>query len=185
VTNSGFANVTNVVVSDTLPTSVSFGSATPSQGSCSGTASVTCNLGTLVGGATATITIVVTPTVEGIIITNEAGVTATEPDPNLTNNTTSEDTIIRPAADLSIAKTDAPDPAKVNEPLTYTLTITNAGPDEATNVVVTDTLPTGVNFGSVTASQGSCSGTGPVTCTLGTLTNGTTATITLVVTRLR
>ncbi|GIK40830.1 MAG: hypothetical protein BroJett011_46630 [Chloroflexota bacterium] len=182
VTNSSFADATNIVVTDTLPASVSFGSATSSQGSCSGTTLVTCNLGTLAGGATATITIVVTPTVEGVVITNQAEVTATEPDPNLANNTASEDTLIRPAADLSITKTGSPDPAKVNEPLTYTLTVTNTGPDDANNVVVTDTLPAGINLGTATPSQGSCSDLGPVTCSLGTLTNGASATITIIVT---
>jgi uncharacterized repeat protein (TIGR01451 family) len=182
VTNASFDDATNVVVTDTLPSSVSFGSATPSQGSCSGTDPVVCNLGTLTSGATATITIVATPTVEGIIITNQAQVMGSEPDPNLENNIATEDTVVRPAADLSITKSDWPDPATVEEPLTYTITITNAGPDDATDVTVTDTLPMDVAFGSATPSQGSCSGTNPVICDLGTLTSGATATVTIVVT---
>jgi uncharacterized repeat protein (TIGR01451 family) len=182
VTNASFDDATNVVVTDTLPSSVSFGSATPSQGSCSGTDPVVCNLGTLTSGATATITIVATPTVEGIIITNQAQVMGSEPDPNLENNIATEDTVVRPAADLSITKSDWPDPATVEEPLTYTITITNAGPDDATDVTVTDTLPIDVDFGTATPSQGSCSGTNPVICDLGTLTSGATATITIVVT---
>jgi uncharacterized repeat protein (TIGR01451 family) len=70
--------------------------------------------------------------------------------------------------------------------LTYTITANNAGPTPAPFVVVTDTLPTGVTFGSVKTTQGSCQTpgtglTGTVSCNLGTINNGATATITLVV----
>jgi uncharacterized repeat protein (TIGR01451 family) len=70
--------------------------------------------------------------------------------------------------------------------LTYTITANNAGPTPAPFVVVTDTLPTGVTFGSVKTTQGSCQTpgqgiTGTVSCNLGTINNGATATVTLVV----
>ena len=48
--------------------------------------------------------------------------------------------------DLSITKTDRPDPVFVGETLTYTLTVRNAGPDTATNVRVADALPAATNF---------------------------------------
>jgi uncharacterized repeat protein (TIGR01451 family) len=63
--------------------------------------------------------------------------------------------------------------------LTYTIVVANAGPAFASNVVVTDLLPTGTTFVSATPSQGSCSGITPVTCNLGTLGKSTSATITL------
>jgi uncharacterized repeat protein (TIGR01451 family) len=85
-------------------------------------------------------------------------------------------------ANLSITKTDAPDPVVVNSNLTYTITVTNNGPDNASNVAVADTLPAGVNFVSATSSQGSCSGTTNITCNLGSLANGSNATVTIVVT---
>ena len=65
------------------------------------------------------------------------------------------DTTVDPAADLSLTKTDSPDPALEGEQLTYTLTVHNAGPQSATGVVLTDTLPGGVTFDSATPSQGS------------------------------
>jgi len=72
-----------------------------------------------------------------------------------------------PSADLTITKTDSPDPVRVGANLTYTITVTNAGPNPADAVQVTDTLPDNVTFISVKTSQGSCTGTTTVVCTLG------------------
>jgi uncharacterized repeat protein (TIGR01451 family) len=94
VTNNGPDAAANVVVTDTLPASVTFVSATPSQGSCGQAAGVvTCNLGTLGNGATATISIVVRPTQAGII-TNTAVVSTSTPDPDAANDTSSVNTSI-------------------------------------------------------------------------------------------
>jgi hypothetical protein len=62
------------------------------------------------------------------------------------------------------------------------ITLTNAGPDVTGEVTVTDTLPTGLSFISVSNSQGHCSGSSPVICNLGSLDNGSTASINLSVT---
>jgi len=86
-------------------------------------------------------------------------------------------------SDLSVAKTDSPDPVVLGSILTYTVTVTNNGPDNATGVTLTDTLPGGVTFGSAIPSQGSCSpGGGVVTCGLGSLASGGSASVTIVVT---
>ena len=88
-----------------------------------------------------------------------------------------------PAADLSLTKADSPDPVTVGGTLTYTLTVANAGPGDASDVTVTDNLPASVTFVSATASQGSCSqSAGTVTCSVGTVASGGTATVTIVVT---
>jgi uncharacterized repeat protein (TIGR01451 family) len=88
-----------------------------------------------------------------------------------------------PVLNVSIAKTDAPDPVTVGERITYTITVANDGPHTATGVVVTDPLPLDrVSFVSASASQGSCSGIRPMVCALGTLAPRATATITVVVT---
>lgn len=79
-------------------------------------------------------------------------------------------------ADLAITKI-APATVESGDQLEFAITVTNNGPDTATNVDVTDVLPAGVTYVSATPSQGSCSGATTVTCNLGTLLNGGSATI--------
>ena len=85
-------------------------------------------------------------------------------------------------ADLALAMADAPDPTVVGAPLTYQLTVTNAGPATATNVMLTQSLPVGAAFVSATASQGSCTAATSLTCAVGSLASGGAATISVVVT---
>ena len=84
--------------------------------------------------------------------------------------------------DVSVTMTATPNPVAVNVNLTYTITVTNNGPLNATNVAATDAFPAGVNFVSSATTAGSCSGTTTVSCNLGTLNSGASATITIVVT---
>jgi uncharacterized repeat protein (TIGR01451 family) len=85
--------------------------------------------------------------------------------------------------DFAVFVSDAPDPALAGQNVTYTVTVVNAGPASATGVVLTNTLPAGVDLMSVSPSQGSCSnGSGIVRCALGTLPVGASATVTIVVT---
>jgi uncharacterized repeat protein (TIGR01451 family) len=87
----------------------------------------------------------------------------------------------QPGADVQVTKTDRPDPVTAGSTITYTVTVRNNGPDRATGVRVTDAVPAGTTFVSANASQGNCAGTTTVTCNLGALDNGETATITMVV----
>ncbi len=97
VNNGGPETAANVVLSDTLPPGVTFVSATPTQGSClQGSGVVTCNLGTLVNAASATVTILVTPGAPGVL-TNSASVTSGSCDPVPGNDTDTSDTTVRPA----------------------------------------------------------------------------------------
>jgi uncharacterized repeat protein (TIGR01451 family) len=184
VSNAGPSSATGISLTDTLPAGVTFNSATATQGSCSqASGTVTCSLGTLANTASATVTIKVTPQ-SVTTLTNTANVTSLTGDPNTTNNGSSAVTTVNASANLSLTKSDAPDPVLVGQPLTYTLTIQNAGPSAAPSVQLTDTLPAGVTFGSATPSQGSpCTqATGTVTCALGTIANGSSATVTIQVT---
>ncbi len=51
-----------------------------------------------------------------------------------------------PNVDLSVSKSDAPDPIAAGSNLTYTITVQNDGPESANNVAVSDTLPAGTTF---------------------------------------
>jgi uncharacterized repeat protein (TIGR01451 family) len=86
-------------------------------------------------------------------------------------------------ADLSITKTGPAEAVPAGGGFDYVVTVLNRGPSQATNVTVTDVLPTAVRFVSASATQGSCSTqNGTVTCKIGTLAVGGTATLTLAVT---
>jgi uncharacterized repeat protein (TIGR01451 family) len=92
VANGGPEDASDVVVTDTLPASVTYVSATPSQGSCSEAAGVvTCNLGTILAESSASIDIVVKPNVAGVI-TNTASVAFSAGDLDGSDNTASVDT---------------------------------------------------------------------------------------------
>ena len=86
--------------------------------------------------------------------------------------------------DLAVAKSGSSDTVAVGDHLTYTLTVNNAGEGDATDVTLTDTLPTEVEFVSVTSSDptDSCAGMGGVVeCDLGDLASMASATVTIVV----
>jgi uncharacterized repeat protein (TIGR01451 family) len=84
--NNGGSAATGVKVKDTLPSNVTLKSATSTQGSCSGSAPVVCNVGNLADGASATITIKVTPTAKNANTQNTAMIQGNQTDPNTANN---------------------------------------------------------------------------------------------------
>ena len=115
----------------------------------------------------------------GVSVGDAVSATATD-----SSNNTSEfsvNALAQGAADLALTKMDNPDPAPAEGPLVYTLSVSNNGPTTANNVTLIDTLPAGVTFQSATPSQGSCSGTTTVTCDLGTVFNGGTASVEILV----
>jgi uncharacterized repeat protein (TIGR01451 family) len=88
------------------------------------------------------------------------------------------------SADLSITKTDSPDPVTIGAEVTYTITITNNGAASAQIVNVTDNLPASVTFVSCsTTGGGVCSGSGnDRRVDFPSLAGGDSAVITLVAT---
>jgi len=87
-----------------------------------------------------------------------------------------------PPSDISVFKDDSPDPVRVGQDLTYSITVRNNGFFGVVDVTMTDTLPAGVKFVSVVPSQGSCTGTSTVTCNLGEVPGGGAVKVILVVT---
>jgi uncharacterized repeat protein (TIGR01451 family) len=182
-TSSGPSTTSGVTITDSLPPGVTLVSATPSVGSCSGTTTITCDLGIFPGGASATVDIVVKPSTSGTL-TNTATVSAATSDPHSGDNTATTTTTVVRAADLSVTKTDAPDPVHIGQNLTYTIGVANGGPSSATGVTVNDALPKNAGFGSATASQGTCAlkpSKRLVTCSLGSIPSGGSAVVTIVV----
>jgi uncharacterized repeat protein (TIGR01451 family) len=83
-------------------------------------------------------------------------------------------------ADLAVTKSASPSPVTVGQTVTYTIVVTNNGPDAATGVSAVDTLPAGVAFSS--ASAGCMEVAGIVTCDVGNLASGAMQMIQVMVT---
>jgi uncharacterized repeat protein (TIGR01451 family) len=180
VANNGPDPADNVIVNDTFSgAAVSVISVTPSQGGCM---AFPCNLGTVSSLSSAFITVTVTANAAGAIV-NDVNVTSSATDPNGANNAATQITTVNPplaSADLSITKTDNLDPVTVGDTVTYTITLTNNGPDSADNVIVNDTFSgAAVSVISVTPSQGGCIA---FPCNLGAIPFPGSASITVMVT---
>jgi len=184
LSNAGPNSATGTVLTDTLPAAVTLVSASAGGGTCTTAAgAVRCTLGTLAKGGSDSVTIVVTPTAP-TTLRNDATVATQEFDPNASNNWTAITTVAKPSADLSITQIASPDPVFIGGTLTYTLTLSNAGPNSATGTVLTDTLPVTTTVVSASAAGGGTCTTavGAVHCTLGTLAKGGSDSVTVVVT---
>jgi CSLREA domain-containing protein/uncharacterized repeat protein (TIGR01451 family)/uncharacterized protein (TIGR03382 family) len=83
-----------------------------------------------------------------------------------------------PRADLAMTVQNGLPTVAGGEPLGFGLTVSNAGPAAAESVVVTAAISAGWTFVRAVASQGSCTGSGPVTCTLGRIAAGASAYVT-------
>jgi uncharacterized repeat protein (TIGR01451 family) len=91
-----------------------------------------------------------------------------------------------PQADLAVSIATASKPIAQSKLATFTITVHAFGPATAADVSLTTAVPTGSLFVSATPSQGTCTAppagsTGTIVCTLGTMTSGADATLTLTV----
>jgi uncharacterized repeat protein (TIGR01451 family) len=177
-TNQGPNAATGVAIIDALPSGLQFVSATPSQGSyVQGTGVWT--VGTLPNAASATLQIVATVLSAGDITNTATKSAGDQFDPNAGNNAGSALLNALPSADLQISKTVDNASPNLGANVTFTITLHNAGPDDASAVVVDDELPPGLNFVSATASQGSYDA-GSGVWTIGSVANGASTTLTVV-----
>ena len=143
VENRGGANATNVVLTDTLPSGVSYVSHTASQGT-SGQAGgvVTNNVGTLAPGATATLTINVTAGQTIGIVVDTATATLSETDPTPSNNTATEYTRIINAPDAITDLSFSPSTVVGGcQNSTGTVTLSSEAPQGGTTVTLTSGDP--------------------------------------------
>lgn len=203
VANAGPSTAAGVTLTDTLPLGVRFVSAVPSTGSCSGLPAAnaeivagnrvfTCTLGTLARGTQQTVTVRVRPVTgqRSTTLTHVAvaATTTTQPAGADANDVASTPLPVGPPSlDLLVNKTESVDPLTVGDQTVYTITVTNNGPSDAENVVITDTLPaTGLSYVSHVFAAGSCatvptagSTGGVLACQLARLANGTSVSITV------
>ena len=179
VFNEGPQAATGVTLKETLPSSLKFASAQPSQGTCSGTTTITCDLGNMADPSSATVDFTVTPTAAGIF-SDAVQVTATQPDLNSKNNSASITVTATLPADLAVSGTASETIAKIGDNITYAISVTNHGPATANNVSLTDTLSDALPVTSLTISQGSCAG--QITCAIGTLAAGASVKLSFAIT---
>lgn len=184
ITNAGPDIATNAQFTLDLPAGVDVVSSQTTQGATQVSGGdVIANLGALAASGTATVTVVIRPTQAGAV--NYSGaVTTTSTDSTPGNNTVTGSVTAQPipTADLAVTVTDTPDPIQTGRNLTYTYTITNSGPDATTGVVFEATVPAGVTLLSVDAPlAGASLVDGKVVSNIGTLANGTSTTVTIVV----
>jgi len=190
VENLGVLDATQVELVDVFPAGLTYtGSQNPSGAFTVNTAgaTITVDIGTLTAGSIGTIQLLADIDVNQTAdITNTVTASGFEVEVNNANN--SEDEVLElVASDLEILKSGNPDPVQAGSALTYTMTVTNNGPDSATGVTVLDTLPPDVTFdsGDVDGAPGQVSfdaGTGIVTGNIGTMVNGAVSVVTVNVT---
>lgn len=155
VPDTGLSEASDVVVTDMLPAGLRIVGITPSAGSCgpvtglvngitTAGSQLVCNLGTITNGNARTVNIETVPSTDiaGTTITNPVAVSTGTAEMDAENNDHQiSHHITRPSLDLITNKTDSVDPLEVGNSTVYTVTVRNAGPSEAFDLVITDTLP--------------------------------------------
>lgn len=181
ITNLGPGDVTGFRLHDTLPASLADVSVVSATGACTNSAGgIDCEFGHLRFGESATVLVTGVATALGFF-TNEVSVAANELDFTLGNNTSLHSVLVKEVTDLVVFASAAPEPVLLGQQLVYTLVVSNAGPNTATEAVVSHALPAAVNFVSAASTQGACGqNAGIVSCAIGTVAPGASATITII-----
>jgi uncharacterized repeat protein (TIGR01451 family) len=191
VSNDGPSDAASVTMTDTLPPATTFVSLTQTSGPTFACAATTCTIATFAADATATFELVASiPASATGTIDNIASVfSTTTGDPDPADNNFIASSTITASADLSVTKASV-GPATPGSTVTYGIEVANNGPSDATSVTLTDALPPGTTFVSLTQSTGptfACTtpapgANGTITCTLASFAGGATATFSIVVT---
>jgi len=166
----------NITLTDVLPTGITLTSTSGAGWSCTGTSSLSCTYSGPALAPTASTALTLNVSVGAGTVNGNNSATASgggDPACPAASNCTGvvQVPVTTPAADLQIIKT-GPATATAGATITYTISVTNTGPDAATNSLVADPAPAGLTFVSAGAP---CSAGFP--CNLGTLTSGQTVAI--------
>ena len=171
-----------VTLTENLPAGWKFVSAQPSQGTCTGATTITCNLGTMPDPSSATVKFAVTPTTAGTS-SDSITVSGTQPDLDSKNNSASLSITAALPANVSVAGSASPASGLVGDKVVVSGKVSNAGPATATNVVLTDAVTDGTAVSNLTISQGSCAiSSRQITCMIGTLASSAAASLSYTVT---
>lgn len=196
ISNNGPAVATGVSFTEATPANTTFqGVLVPAGWTCAtpavgATGTITCTNPSLAAGAVANINVIVkvnATTADGTTITANSSVTSAVSDPNPTNNSTTTNTVVIAKVNLTVTNSGAPSPVLANANITYTQTVTNSGPANATTVVFSEAIPANTTFVSaITPAGWTCTlppvgGTTPISCNIATLAPGTTANFQVVV----
>ena len=193
VQNKGPRGATGVTVQDPIPSGLFLQSAQPTQGTCTLTAEqLVCALGSLVSGGQALVSVTYTVAADASgTLVNEADVFGDQPDPDPANNIARSAITVtplpvappdpgpQPIANLVVTKHVNHATALVGQTLTYTIKVTNAGPNAAHDVQVFDASKRPLKVLSIHPGQGSCTTGRPIHCRLGTLASHAHTTITI------
>ncbi|HUR22937.1 MAG TPA: DUF11 domain-containing protein [Acidimicrobiales bacterium] len=188
VSNSGPGTATNVTLNDPLPPaagvtwSINPAYAGPGTCSISGTAplqTLSCAFANMASGASATVHVAsgTTSATSGILVNTATAVADNHP-PVVA---VAQIVINRPG--LSVAKVADAASVSSGSPIGFTVTVSNAGPGTATNVVLNDPLPSGTGIDwSIAPPRAGCSITGAVgaqvlSCSFGDMVTGATASV--------
>jgi uncharacterized repeat protein (TIGR01451 family) len=176
ITNAGPSGVMAPMLTQVLPAGVHIQAAPTgctTTGDVASGETLTCSLAQLAPHASTPLTIL-TQT-DGVLrgaVESTLKVSATEADPDQTNNTSLASTPLVTSADLTIALTATPSSAMTGSLLHYHVHVTNAGPSSATGVTMTDHLPAGVGLASALLPAGCAQQSGTLTCTIAALASG-------------
>jgi uncharacterized repeat protein (TIGR01451 family) len=170
ISNTGLSDARSAIVTDTLPGEVVFVAATPTYTYTP--PHLVWNLGSLSPGPVHVLTVTVdVPSSLTQTFSNTVDVSTVTTDTDAANNRDVEATAVSPQVDVGVVKAHSPEPAAPGTPLTYTLTVTKTGPSDALNVIVTDSLPAGVQLVHAAPAYSLGPG-GEVIWHLGTLAGG-------------
>jgi uncharacterized repeat protein (TIGR01451 family) len=181
VTNLTGVALLDAMVTNTLPSSVQILNVTNSQGSDSINSSVVSfDLGEFINGGIAQLVVVAKPTAAGFI-TNTVMVASVSVTNTIATNVVVQVTNLVIQADLGVTIAGPVQAVISNDWMTYGVSVTNAGPDAAPNVILTNTLPPGVIFKGVTPADAYTTAGSNLIFSFGTLANGGAANLRFVI----
>jgi uncharacterized repeat protein (TIGR01451 family) len=201
VYNDGAGDATGVKLSDPLPSKPGLSWSIASQGtgwggscvissgllSCGGANGVTVPANTTAATSTFTVHIVSgttaatggsCPVGSGVVDNTGTVTSSNDGSEQSTASTCVEQSVI----DLAVTKSGSPNPDTLPGNITWTMVVTNHGPDAATGVKIADPMPAGNTYVSSTTTKGSCIGGALLQCSIGNMAVGESVVITLITT---